>query len=130
MTAAAVGPVALLGGQRAGGGGQERLARWADQERQAELREPLEAREHRQALFGALGEAQARIDDQPVARARRNPGARDRSRGEVGQDLADDVAVFGVRIHVLRPAPRVHQDRRHAARGDQRAEVGVVLEAR
>ena len=77
--------------------------------------------------FAALREADTGIDHQALARnavvLRAGDGAR-----QIGEDVTDDVAVFGVRIHVLGPPARVHQDRRHAARRDQGAQVRVVLE--
>jgi len=78
-------------------------------------------------LVAALRKADARIDDQRLAGnavvLRASDGA-----GQIGENLTDDIAVLGVRIHVLGAPARVHQDRRHAARGDQGTKVGIVLE--
>ena len=123
VTAAAVGPVALVGGQRTGGRGHERLARRARPGAAARARRTARGRPAPRRLCCARfakprpGSTISWSRGTPYLPRARSTACRS------ADDLADDVAVLGVRIHVLGPAAGVHQDRGHAARRHQRAQI-------
>ena len=60
-------------------------------------------------MLRPLGEAKAGVDDHRFARDASGNGAVDRGL-ELLDDLADDVVIDGLAIHVARPPAVVHQD--------------------
>ena len=80
------GGVALAGGRRGALGAredpaEEPLAGGGDQDRVAQLAQPVEAGEERQVVLGVLGEAEARVDDDALGGDAALDGGRPRARG-------------------------------------------------
>src|SRR5437879_9596593 len=90
---------------------QEALARYPDHDRKAERDDLLDAGEQRQVVSEVLGEADAGIDGDRVAR---NAGGERRfgTRGQEALHLANDVVVARLAVHGARRTLAVHQDDR------------------
>ena len=106
-------PVALVGVPLAERRFQERLAGGADQHGPAERLELPQAGQQGQAVFRALGEADAGIDQDSLALDARRFGER-QALPQFPGDLAGNVDVSRLAIHLTGPATVVHQHHRRA----------------
>ena len=100
----------------ADGGFQKRFAGWAREDRAIERGQRVEVRQHVVAVFGLLGESEARIDDDRITWHPRPHRARD-GLLELPCDVPRRILVDGQVVHAAGAAARVHQDQRRAARG-------------
>ena len=114
VTAAAVPQSRSSGGRSPSAALQERLARGAGENRPTQRGDPIELRQHVEAVLGALREAEPGIEDDGVAR---DAGAFSRASTASASSRAtsdSDIGVHGPLVHVARTTAVVHQDDRDA----------------
>ena len=102
-------PDPVRGGHVPERGSEEGLPRGTTHEWPAERGECREAGKHREGVFGALGESQPGVEQNP---ARVDTGIERRAVavGQLPGDVCDHVVVGCPRVHVGRPSASVHQD--------------------
>ena len=109
--------------------GDHPLAAGPEEDRKADLNQPVQMRRQGQVVGQGLAEADAGIEPDPLARHPRGHGRFGPGR-QFGADLGDDVVVAGIGLHGLRLAAHMHEHDLAAQFGGGRQTVGREAEGR